>query len=233
MTTTHSACTYDKIEEERLVEKHLPLVHSCARKLWHEGLDYDDLIQLGSIGLIKAIRRFDKTLGNMFSTYAVPLIMGEIRRFLRDDGTVKVSRSLKEIKVKSVNARGELSALLNREPTVSEIAEYIGVDTEKLVLALDACMPCESLQREVYTDGNSDITLGEIISDNFSFSNEIEKIALKSALDTLNPRDKKIIILRYFKGKTQAEISEIIGVSQVQISRIEKKVIESLRKNLL
>ncbi len=224
---------YKKSDEENLIKKHMPLVHSCARKLWHEGLDYDDLVQLGSIGLIKAIRRFDKSYGNMFSTYAVPLIMGEIRRFLRDDGTVKVSRSLKEIKAKSIAAREELLLTLQREPTLGEIAKFMGTDTEKLILALDACTPCESLQREIYKDGNSDITLGDTIPGDFSFSNEIEKIALKSALESLSIRDKKIIILRYFKGKTQAEISEIIGVSQVQISRIEKKIIEILRKNLL
>lgn len=222
----------DKQSEEILVKENMPLVHSCARKLWREGMEYDDLVQLGSIGLIKAIRRFDTELGNMFSTYAVPLIMGEIRRHLRDDGIIKVSRSLKEIKAKSIISHDELLVSLGREPTLSEIAAHIGVDTEKLVMAMDASVAPESLQKNVSPDGSGDITVGDTIKDSFSFGDELEKIALKSALDTLDARERKIIILRYFMGKTQAEISHIIGVSQVQISRLEKKILASLRNNL-
>ncbi len=222
----------DKPYEEIMMEQNMPLVHSCVRKLYREGMEYDDLLQLGSIGLIKAIRRFDPTLGNQFSTYAVPLILGEIRRYLRDDGIIKVSRSLKEIKLKATRAQNELVLSLGRDPTIGEIAGHLNINKEKLILALDACLPCESLQKEMYTSENSDFTLGDTIKDPVSFNHCIERIELKSALDTLEARERKIMILRYFGGKTQAEISKIIGVSQVQISRIEKKVLCQLRKKL-
>ena len=227
-----SAQKGDKHSEEILINENMPLVHRCVRALSREGYDYDDLVQLGSIGLVKAIRRFDTGLNLMFSTYAVPLINGEIKRFLRDDGMIKISRSLKEIKQKVNYAARQLSQQLNREPTISEISHFIGIETEKIVLALDACLPCESLQRPVLADGTGDLILADTINDNHAFSDELEKIALKSALSSLKPRDRQIIVLRYFKGKTQSEISKIIGVSQVQISRIEKKVLSSLKESL-
>lgn len=222
----------DKSSEEILINENMPLVHSCVRKLKREGIEYDDLVQLGSIGLIKAIRRFDVKMGVMFSTYAVPLIMGEIKRFLRDDGIIKVSRSLKEISYKSFIACEELSIKLGREPSINEISSHTGIDSEKLIMAMEACIPCESLQKSISPDMSGDITLADIIKDKHEFGDELEKIALKSALQNLKPRDRKIIIMRYFQGKTQSEISSIIGVSQVQISRIEKKVLSSLREIL-
>lgn len=227
-----SAQKGDKHSEEILINENMPLVHRCVRALLRENYDYEDLVQLGSIGLVKAIRRFDTGLNLMFSTYAVPLINGEIKRFLRDDGMIKVSRSLKETKQKISYAQKELSQKLNREPTISEIANHTGINIEKIVLALDACLPCESLQRPVLADGTGDLTLADTIDDNHSFTDELEKIALKSALGSLNTRDRQVIILRYFKGKTQSEVSKIIGVSQVQISRIEKKVLSSLKETL-
>lgn len=227
-----SAQKGDKLSEETLINENMPLVHRCVRALSREGYEYDDLIQLGAIGLVKAIRRFDTGLGLMFSTYAVPLINGEIKRFIRDDGIIKVSRSLKETKQKITYAQRELAQMNNREPSLGEISAHTGIDIEKIVLALDACMPCESLQRPVLNDGTSELVLADTINDNNGFADELEKIALKSALGNLKPRDRQIIILRYFKGKTQSEISKLIGVSQVQISRIEKKVLLSLRENL-
>lgn len=227
-----SAQKGDKLSEETLINENMPLVHRCVRALSREGYEYDDLIQLGAIGLVKAIRRFDTGLGLMFSTYAVPLINGEIKRFIRDDGIIKVSRSLKETKQKITYAQRELAQMNNREPSLGEISAHTGIDIEKIVLALDACMPCESLQRPVLNDGTSELVLADTINDNNGFADELEKIALKSALGNLKPRDRQIIILRYFKGKTQSEISKLIGVSQVQISRIEKKVLASLRENL-
>lgn len=227
-----SAQKGDKLSEETLINENMPLVHRCVRALSREGYEYDDLIQLGAIGLVKAIRRFDTGLGLMFSTYAVPLINGEIKRFIRDDGIIKVSRSLKETKQKITYAQRELAQMNNREPSLREISAHTGIDIEKIVLALDACMPCESLQRPVLNDGTSELVLADTINDNTGFADELEKIALKSALGNLKPRDRQIIILRYFKGKTQSEISKLIGVSQVQISRIEKKVLASLRENL-
>ena len=222
----------DKSSEEILINENMPLVHSCVRKLKREGIEYDDLVQLGSIGLIKAIRRFDVKMGVMFSTYAVPLIMGEIKLFLRDDGIIKVSRSLKEISYKSFIACEELSIKLGRDPSINEISNHTGIDSEKLIMAMEACIPCESLQKSISPDMSGDITLADIIKDKHEFGDELEKIALKSALQNLKPRDRKIIIMRYFQGKTQSEISSIIGVSQVQISRIEKKVLSSLREIL-
>jgi len=222
----------DKASEEILIQENMPLVHSCVRKLIHDGLDYDDLLQLGSIGLIKAIRRFDTKYGVVFSTYAVPLIIGEIRRFLRDDGIIKVSRSYKELNKKAHSAHSELCAKLGYEPTVSQIANHIGVSTEKLIVAMEACSPCESLEKPLYSDGVSEFKLADTITDATTPADELEKIALKSALSTLCARDRKIIILRYFHGKTQAEISKLVGVSQVQVSRIEKKILASLRDNL-
>jgi len=227
-----SAQKGDKFSEETLINQNMPLVHRCVKALLREGYEYDDLLQLGAIGLVKAIRRFDTGLGLMFSTYAVPLINGEIKRFIRDDGIIKVSRSLKETKQKITYAQRELAQINNREPSLREISAHTGIDIEKIVLALDACMPCESLQRPVLNDGTSELVLADTINDNKSFAYELEKIALKSALGNLKPRDRQIIILRYFKGKTQSEISKLIGVSQVQISRIEKKVLLSLRETL-
>lgn len=222
----------DKSSEEILINENMPLVHSCVRKLRRDGMEYDDLVQLGSIGLIKAIRRFDTQMGVMFSTYAVPLIMGEIKRFLRDDGIIKVSRSLKEIRYKSICACEELNIQLNREPTISEISSHTGIDAEKLIMAMEACIPCESLQKTISPDLSGDITLADVIKDKHEFSDELEKIALKAALQNLKPRDRKIIIMRYFQGKTQTEISALIGVSQVQISRIEKRVLSLLKESL-
>lgn len=227
-----SAQKGDKLSEETLINENMPLVHRCVRALSREGYEYDDLLQLGAIGLVKAIRRFDTGLGLMFSTYAVPLINGEIKRFIRDDGIIKVSRSLKETKQKITYAQRELAQINNREPSLREISAHTGIDIEKIVLALDACMPCESLHRPVLNDGASEIVLADTINDNNGFADELEKIALKSAIGNLKPRDRQIIILRYFKGKTQSEISKLIGVSQVQISRIEKKVLSALRENL-
>lgn len=227
-----SAQKGDKHSEEILINENMPLVHRCVRALLRDGHDYEDLVQLGSIGLIKAIRRFDVSLNLMFSTYAVPLISGEIKRFLRDDSMIKISRSLKEIKQKINYAQRELAQINNREPSLSEISNYTGIEIEKIVLALEACMPCESLQRPVLNDGTSELVLADTINDDAGFADELEKIALKSALGNLKSRDRQIIILRYFKGKTQSEISKIVGVSQVQISRIEKKVLMYLKENL-
>lgn len=222
----------DKSSEETLINENMPLVHSCVKKFLRDSLEYDDLLQLGSIGLIKAIRRFDPKFEVMFSTYAVPLIMGEIRRFLRDDGIIKVSRSLKEINKKVCLAQGELMIKLGCEPTISQVAEYTQLDKEKIIMAMEACAPCESLHKKIYPESNSEIELADTITDSRTLCDEIEKIALKSALSNLDSRERKIIVLRYFKGKTQMEISKLVGVSQVQISRIEKRVLSSLKENL-
>lgn len=223
----------DKTAEKKLIDDNLLLVHSCARKLMRPGYEYEDLVQVGSIGLLKALRRFDTSLGLKLSTYAVPLIMGEIKRYIRDNSTVKVSRSLRELWIKAVRVRQILSTELGREPSIGEIAQRIGTDTEKLTLAMEACMPCESLQQKIGGDTKGDnIYIADTVKSSSTPDDELEKIALKNAISTLGERERKIIILRYFRGKTQTEVSQIIGVSQVQISRIEKKVLSALKKSL-
>ena len=222
----------DKEAEKVLVRENLPLVHSCVKKLIRQGFEYDDLVQVGSIGLIKALRNFDTSLGLKLSTYAVPLIMGEIKRYMRDDNTLKVSRSYRELWLKAVRVREHLTKKLFREPGINEVAGELGVDTEKLIIAMEACMPCESLQKSFGNDSGSELCLADTISSPETIEKEIDVIALKCAVNSLDARERKIIILRYFMGKTQMEVAQIIGVSQVQISRIEKKVLRNLREKI-
>ncbi|MBQ4528664.1 MAG: sigma-70 family RNA polymerase sigma factor [Clostridia bacterium] len=222
----------DKGAEKLLVDSNLALVHSCVRKLIRQGYEYDDLLQAGSIGLIKAIRRFDTSLGLKFSTYAVPLIIGEIKRYMRDDSTLKVSRSLRELWMKAVQVREALTKENQEEPSVGEIAHKLGTDVHSLNLAMEACLPCESIWHKIGSDDKGDFTIADTVKDAFSVDSELEKIALKAAIAGLGERDRKIILLRYFRGKTQTEVSHIIGVSQVQISRIEKRLLASLKEQL-
>lgn len=226
------AHTGDKEAEKRLVNENMPLVHSCVKKLIKPGYEYDDLLQVGSIGLVNAIRRFDTSLGLKLSTYAVVLIMGEIKRFMRDNTTLKVSRNLRELWIKAVKAREILFSEKKSEPSVSEIAKRLGTDVQKLNLAMEACMPCESIWQKISGEGDDERTILDTVKDKFSMDSELEKIALKKALAELGQRERKIMILRYFRGKTQTEVSQIIGVSQVQISRIEKKVLSMLKETL-
>ncbi len=222
----------DKLSEDLLVEQNLALVRSCAGKLKREGCEYEDLVQVGCVALIKAIRRFDVSYNVKFSTYAVPVIIGDIKRYIRDNTTVKVSRSLKEIFSKISLVRNELSFKLMREPTLSEISEKSGYTTEKLIAALEACSPCDSLERNINSDETGELRLGDMLSSKEDMNLQTDRIALKNAIDSLGEREKKIIIMRYFRGKTQVEVSEVMGVSQVQISRIEKKVLGVLREKI-
>ena len=231
-TLIKSAIQGDKEAEKTLVDKNLPLVHSCVKKLIRQDFEYDDLVQVGSIGLIKALRKFDTSLGLKLSTYAVPLIIGEIKRYMRDDSTLKVSRSYKELWMKAVKVREHLTKKLFREPGISEIADELGVDTEKLIVAMEACRPCDSLYRSVDSSSSSELCLADTIRSLDTPEKEIDMIALKCAINSLEPRERKIIILRYFMGKTQMEVAKIIGVSQVQISRIEKRVLLSMREKM-
>ena len=191
------------------------------------GVDWEDICQIGSIGLLKAIRNFDTERGLMFSTYAVPLIIGEIRKFLRDDGAVKVSRSIKEkyFRIKKESAR--LSAALFREPTVSELCEATGFTSEDVIMALDSMTTPASL------DGAEDDE--QPLADRVQTeerTSQIDKIAIKEALSRLNGNDRKLIALRYFSAKTQVETATILGMTQVQVSRREKKIIENLKRSL-
>ena len=216
---------------DKLCEENMGLVWNIVKRFSKSGVEAEDLAQTGTMGLLKAIDNFDPSFDVKFSTYAVPMIIGEIRRFLRDDGLIKVSRSVKQNAYKGYQAREELSKVLNREPTLTEISEKCGVSVEELVEAFEATASPESINREAYSDSN------EEFADKLKASDDeeriVNKIAVENILRGLKPRERQILVLRYFKGKTQQEIAPIVGVSQVQVSRIEKKVFEKIREKEL
>lgn len=222
----------DKQARDIMVEENMGLVYSIAKRFIGRGCEKEDLIQIGAIGLIKAINKFDVSFGVQFSTYAVPMIMGEIRRFLRDDGMIKVSRSLKEAAIKGGRARELLQKRLDREPTIKEISLESGIDADELTEAFEASAPPESIYENIYSNGEGEIKLMDTLSTAGCEEEIINRVMISDLLKALDSREKSIVILRYFKGKTQAEISEIIGVSQVQISRLEKKIIEKLKRKI-
>ncbi len=215
--------------KEALVIENSGLIWSVARRFLGRGVEADDLYQLGSLGFIKAVEGFDLAFGTQFSTYAVPKIAGEIRRFLRDDGAVKVSRSIKEQAVAIKVARNQLSITLGRDPTITEISTYTGYSPEDIALADNATASTESIHKQAGEDGFS---LENILTDTESEEILVEKISLRQAIDKLPDRERNVINLRYFHGLTQDRTSKVLGVSQVQVSRIEKKALVSL-KNLL
>ena len=216
----------DREAREQLVVENAGLVWSIARRFYGRGVDPDDLYQLGCLGFLKAIDGFDLSYGTQFSTYAVPKIAGEIRRFLRDDGAVKVSRSVKERAAAIKMARTRLTAQWSREPTLSELAEALDLTVEEIAAAETATAATESIQRE---SGEEGFTLEHILTDGFMEEQLIERIALKEAIGKLPDREKTVIGLRYYRGLTQEKTAKILGVSQVQVSRIEKKALQALR----
>ena len=224
----------DKQAQAALVENNVGLVWSIVRRFQNRGHEIDDLFQIGCIGLIKSINKFDSSFDVRFSTYAVPMIIGEIKRFLRDDGIIKVSRSLKETSNKARITREVMSKELGREPTINEMAERLGISTEDLVMAVEAGYSPESLFNTVGDSESSQLLLIDRINDecNDNETDIIDKIALRQVLDTLKPREKQIIILRYFKEKTQVQIAKQLGISQVQVSRIEKKILEEIKNRI-
>ena len=217
----------DKAAMETLVEENSALVWAVVRRFLGRGPEADDLYQLGCLGFLKAVEGFDLNYGTQFSTYAVPKISGEIRRFLRDDGTVKVSRSIKEQASAIRSIRNQLMAALGREPTIMEISKQTGFSPEEIALAEAATAATESIQRETGEEGFS---LENVLSDTESEEKMVEKIALRQAIDVLPEREAMVIRLRYFHGLTQQRVSTVLGVSQVQVSRIEKKALEKLRE---
>lgn len=217
----------DKEAGEQLITENAGLIWSVARRFLGRGTESDDLYQLGCLGFIKAVEGFDLEFGTQFSTYAVPKIAGEIRRFLRDDGTVKVSRSIKEQAITIRTMRNQLTAALGREPTISEIATQTGLSQEEIALAENATACTESINRQTGEDGFS---LENILTDTESEETLVEKISLRQAIEKLPEREKLVIKLRYFHGLTQDRASTVLGVSQVQVSRIEKKALELLRQ---
>lgn len=215
---------------EELILSNTALVRSIAKRFLVRHSDFDDLFQLGCLGLLKAIRSFDLSLGNQFSTYAVPKISGEIRRFLRDDGTVKVSRTLKERSSKIHSAIDILRENLGREPVLSEISERTGFSVEEISEAECALLPTDSLSREINESGQM---LGEILACNQqSEDTTLEYISLSDSIKQLQDRERIVIMLRFFKCLTQQQVGKIMQISQVQVSRIEKRAIENLKEKL-
>lgn len=217
----------DKEASETLVRENSGLIWSVARRFLGRGAEGDDLYQLGCVGFLKAVDGFDLEYGTQFSTYAVPKISGEIRRFLRDDGAVKVSRTIKEQAATIKMARNQLTNALGREPTVGEISAQIGLTPEEIALAETATAATESIQRETGEDGFS---LESILTDTQTEDVLVEKISLRQAISNLPERERMVIQLRYFHGLTQQRVATILQVSQVQVSRIEKKALQNLRQ---
>ena len=222
--------TGDKNAAETLVNENTGLIWSVAKRFLGRGTEAEDLYQLGCLGFLKAVEGFDLEYGTQFSTYAVPKIAGEIRRFLRDDGAVKVSRTIKEQASSIKAARSQLSATLGREPTITEIGERTGLSPEEIAIAETATAATESIQREIGDDG---FALENILSDTESEECLVEKISLRQAVSKLPEREEMVIRLRYFHGLTQERVAKVLRVSQVQVSRIEKKALTNLRELLL
>lgn len=217
----------DAVATETLVEENSGLIWSVARRFLGRGVEADDLYQLGCLGFLKAVEGFDLEYGTQFSTYAVPKIAGEIRRFLRDDGAVKVSRSLKEQAATIKSTRSRLTSVLGREPTIQEISRQTGFSPEEIALAETATAATESIQRETGEEGFS---LENVLTDTESEEKMVEKIALRQAVEALPERERMVIQLRYFHSLTQQRVAKVMDVSQVQVSRIEKKALTMLRE---
>ena len=219
----------DKAAAEHLISENAGLIWSVAKRFIGRGTDSEDLYQLGCLGFLKAVEGFDLAYGTQFSTYAVPKIAGEIRRFLRDDGAIKVSRTIKEQAVTIKAARSRLTQALSREPTVQEISQQTGFSIEEIAMAETATAATESIQRETGEDG---FCLENVLTDTESEENLVERISLRQAVDKLPEREALVIKLRYFHGLTQDRVSKVLLVSQVQVSRIEKKALQSLKEFL-
>lgn len=216
----------DREAAEALVVENSGLIWSVARRYFGRGVDPDDLYQLGCLGFLKAVEGFDEAYGTQFSTYAVPKIAGEIRRFLRDDGAVKVSRTLKERAIQIRAKRQEMAAQLGREATLGELSELLELTPEEIAAAEGATGTVESIQRRSGEDG---FALEDVLTEGEMEEKIVERIALKEAIARLSEREQMVINLRFFHGLTQDKTSKILGVSQVQVSRIEKKALEALR----
>ena len=217
----------DKDAAEKLVSENSGLIWSVARRFIGRGAETDDLYQLGCLGFLKAVEGFDLEFGTQFSTYAVPKISGEIRRFLRDDGTLKVSRSLKEQAASIRSVRSKLTTLLGREPTIQELSDQTGFSPEEIAMAETATAATESIHQETGEDG---FCLENVLTDTESEEQMVEKIALRQAVEKLPERERLVIQLRYYHSLTQQRVAKVMNVSQVQVSRIEKKALEKIRE---
>ena len=223
----------DKDSRDLLIEKNMGLVWSVVRRFSHRGYEAEDLFQIGVIGLMKAIDYFDTSYDVKFSTYAVPMISGEIKRFLRDDGMIKVSRSLKEIAYKAYLATEQMREKNGRDPGIEEVAKEIGIEKEELVMALEANSEVESLQKTIYQgEGNEILLMDKIVEEEEREEKILNQLFLKQLLSGLEERDRELIYLRYFANKTQGEVGRVLVISQVQVSRMEKKILQELRKRV-
>lgn len=218
----------DKEARDLLVEKNVRLVWSVVQRFLNRGYDPEDLFQIGSIGLIKSIDKFDLSYEVRFSTYAVPMIIGEIQRFIRDDGTIKVSRTIKELGNKIRVTKEELTKSLNRSPTVQEVADALNISPEDVAQAQEATKYPHSIHETVYENGGEPITLlDQIADDDMQW---FDKLSLEDAIRSLTERERLIVYLRYYKDKTQSEVAKRLGISQVQVSRLEKKILEEMKE---
>ena len=223
----------DKMARDMLVTENMGLIWSIVRRFSNRGYDPEDLFQIGSIGLMKAIDKFDLEMDVKFSTYAVPMITGEIRRFLRDDGMIKVSRPLKELAMKAGMARERLEYAMGREPTIDEIANEVGASREEVAASLEAGAEVESIYRPLGNDdGSGGCLMDKLLGNHLEDEALLNRMVLKEVLKELNPQEQRIIFARYFENKTQTVIASHLGISQVQVSRMEKKILLELRKKL-
>lgn len=219
-----------KLARDKMVQGNLRLVLSVIQRFVGRGENLDDLFQVGVIGLIKAIDNFDPTLDVKFSTYGVPMIIGEVRRFLRDNNPIRVSRSMRDTAYHAMQVKEMLTNKNNCEPTVEEIAKVMGVPKENVVLSLEAIVEPVSLYEPVFTDGNDTVYVMDQVGDKRTDNDWLEEIALKESISKLSEREKRILTLRFFRGKTQMEVAEEIGISQAQVSRIEKGALDSIKR---
>ncbi len=217
--------------KEQLITMHSGLIWNVVRRFMGRGIEVEDLYQIGAIGLIRAIDKFDFTYDVKFSTYAVPLISGEIKRFLRDDGMIKVSRSLKENQWKIKRAMEMFTHEHGREPTVEELSKALKLEPEEIMLSMEAMVEIESMEQSLYNKEGKEVSLGERIADEKNEEEELmNRLFLQQLLGELDKRDRELIFLRYFENKTQTQVAEILGISQVQVSRLEKKILRRMKE---
>lgn len=219
----------DEQAKETLIVRNTALVKSIVKKFLNRGVEFDDLMQIGSLGLVKAVLGYDPTYEVRFSTYAVPMIAGEIKRFLRDDGIIKVSRSLREKSFEIFSVKERMKDELKREPTIEELAARLEMSAEDIVFAVEAVRSPVSIYEPAFDDESSKTLLIDTMSEDSS-SDMIDKILLKELIQQLDPKERQLIMLRYYSDKTQMEIADILGVSQVQVSRLITKIINKLKK---
>lgn len=223
----------DKAARETLIEENLGLIHHVVKRFLGRGVEAEDLFQIGAVGLVKAVDRFDLSFGVRFSTYAVPMIAGEIKRFLRDDSMIKVSRSLKELAVKAARLREQLLMERGEEPGVDELARRLKVEPEELVQAMDSSIEVESLQKVICQGSSEGVSLMERVEQGHDEQEELlRRMLLEELLSSLEPRERRLIVLRFFYDRTQTQVAIELGMSQVQVSRLEKKILSALKEKM-